>query len=154
MVGSSRTTQTSGTTKKKQYMSQINKQVLYGVVHWGFKIDDESDRKGGIKILGANLPHASFKFYSSPTPVLLYPASPRLIDVEITSYWSLVSPEKQGLEWITNIFSQSRTNTVGYFNICQAIALKIPSNLTKPSNYNATLRVNVADPDLHSKTIV
>ena len=154
MVGSSRTTQTSGTTEKKQYTSQINEQVLYGVVRWGFKIDDESDRKGGIKILGAKLPHASFKFYSSPTPVLSYPPSSRFIDVEVTSYWSLISPEKQGLEWITNIFSQSRTNAVRYSNICQAIALKIPSNLPKPSNYNATLRVNVADPDLRSKTVV
>ena len=154
MVGSSHTTQTSGTTKKKQYMSQINEQVLYGVVLCGFKIDDESDQKGGIKILGAKLPHASFKFYSSPTPVLLYPPSPRLIDVEVTSYWSLISPEKQGLEWITNIFSQSQTNAVRYSNICQAIALKIPSNLTKPSNYNATLQVNMADPDLHSKMVV
>ena len=152
VAGSSRTIETCGTTEKKQYMSQINEQVLYGVVRWGFKIDDESDRKGGIKILGAKLPHASFEFYSSP--LLLYPWSPRFIDVEVTSYWSLISPAKQGLEWITNMFSQSQTNGIVYSNICQAIALKIPSNLTKRSNYKATVRVNVTDPDLHSKTVV
>ena len=97
MVGSSRTTQTSGTTEKKQYTSQINEQVLYGVVRWGFKIDDESDRKGGIKILDAKLPHAAFEFHPSLIPS-------KYIDVEVSSYWSLISPKKQGLGWIANMF--------------------------------------------------
>jgi len=38
---------------------------------------------------------------------------------------------------------------VVYSNICQAVALKIPSNLLNRSDYKATHRVIIADPGLN-----
>lgn len=147
--GLSHTTGTSGATERKQYTSRITEKTLYGVVRWGFQIDDESDRKAGIKILGSKLPHASFEFY--PKSGLVNIPAPSFVDVEVASYWSLIS-HKQDRRWFLDMFSHPQSDVVTYSNICQAVALKIPSTLMKRSRYKATLKVNVADGELRPKT--
>jgi hypothetical protein len=49
------------------------------------------------------------------------------------------------------MFSHPQPDVVAYSNICQAVALKIPSNLMKSSSYKATLKVNVAGRELRPK---
>jgi hypothetical protein len=109
--GLGRITGTSGAAERKQYTSQITEQTLYGVVRWGFKVDDESDRKQGIKIPDSKIPHASFEFY--PKPVLVLIPAPRFVDVEVTSCWSLIS-HKRDRRWFLeccHILSQMLSHT-------------------------------------------
>jgi hypothetical protein len=52
---------------------------------------------------------------------------------------------------VFGMLSHPQPDVVAYSNICQAVALKIPSKLMKRSSYKATLKVNVADRELRPK---
>src|SRR6266446_3810082 len=68
------------------------------------------------------------------------------MDIVITSYWSMILPNKPKSIWIHKLLrlfkSSGNTQTTSYSTLVQVVALKtVPSNLPKLSRYKAEVKV-------------
>ena len=89
------------------------------------------------------LPTIDFEFFHDATS----PRASRIINVEIRSDWSAISPSKQGFPWLGE-GSEPLQTAPRYSNLCQLVALKIPSNLAERAKYKAELIVDLQKLDL------
>jgi hypothetical protein len=118
---------------------QVNLYQRFNRVSWKFDFDDPALKEDGIKIVDDMLPTADYRDATSPR-------FSRIIGVEITSHWSVISPNKQRIPWL-NGSSEPLQTAPRYSNICQSVALKIPSNLTEAAVYKAELVVDLQNLD-------
>jgi len=132
-----RTSENSAGSEKKRYASRITQQTKYGVVFWGFHVDDPYNQEGGVNMPDANLPAVSFEFLGDSD---IAAPPPEFIDVEISSCWSLLPKAGNENNWLPDFVSRL-SQTASYSNLCQMVALSIPSNLPKQADYRATLNV-------------
>jgi hypothetical protein len=131
--------------------SQINLQTHYSRASCAFNINDPPHKKNGIQMTEDMLPAIEFDFFQDTTS----PRASRIIDVEIKSYWSPISRSRQGFPWLGESSEPLQTAPL-YSNLCQSVALKIPSNLTERAPYVAELDVDLQnlDSDPHISLIV
>jgi hypothetical protein len=134
----SRAGEASSSSEQKRFTSRITQQGMRGVVRWGFNIDDPYEREGGIDMSDANLPSVKFEFFGTSNDP---PSPPNHINVEVASYWSIITSSGHDLSWLNKLLSTA-SKTGSYSNLCQMVALKVPSNLSKRCHYMAVLHVN------------
>ena len=151
-IGGSSTWTDEETTgsEKKRYNSRITQQELYGVVWWGFDIDDLNEQEDGIDMSDDILPAVHFEFIGDsdiPAP------HPERMDIVIASYWSIIPQSEPKSTWIHKLLrltkSSGDTQAMSYSNLFQIVALEtVPSNLPKRSHYSADVQVwpGVTDP--------
>ncbi|KDR68155.1 hypothetical protein GALMADRAFT_43716, partial [Galerina marginata CBS 339.88] len=144
MAGSAtKTTERTIGLEKKRYTSRITEQHDDGVVEWGFSVDDLHEQERGIDMSDDILPSVCFEFVGDPkTP----PPPPERMNIEITSYWSMIPTSGTENNWIHTFLNIPRTSSdtqaISYSNICQIVALEmVPSALPLRSDYRATMHV-------------
>lgn len=123
--------------------SRITEQDLNGSIWWGFDIDDPHEQEGGIEFPDHDLPSVCFEFVGHPKDP---PPPPKLMDLEIASYWSIIPESKEESNWIHTFLNLSvasgNSRATSYSNLCQKIVLQIvPSDLPPRSDYKATMHV-------------
>jgi hypothetical protein len=130
-------------SEKKRYNSRITQQELYGVVWWGFNIDDLNEQEDGIDMSDDILPAVHFEFLGdSDTPA----PPPERMGVVIASYWSIIPQSEPKGTWIRKLLrltkSSGDTQAISYSNLFQIVALEtVPSNLPNRSHYCADVQV-------------
>jgi len=135
-----RASETSSSSQRKQFTSRITERGKHGVAWWGFNIDDPLAREGGIKMHDGTLPSVEFEFVGNTKAPP--PPFPKFVHVEIASYWSIQS-HCHDVSWLETIL-KSAPNSGMYSNLCQVVVLKIPLQLSKRSIYSTTLHINSA----------
>ncbi len=144
-LSSARTKEKAVGNEKKRYTSGITQQDKYGVVEWGFDVDDEKERTNGIHMRKDILPTVHFEFVGGSTSPV--PAPPKQMGIEIASYWSRIpatpAPGKSNHSpWFLSC-TDGNTQAGSYTNLCQIVALEtVPSNLPERSDYQATVYVS------------
>ena len=126
-------------------------QELYGVVWWGFNIDDLNEQEDGIDMSNDILPAVHFEFTGDsdiPAP------PPERMNVEISSCWSIIPQSEPKGTWIRKVLrltkSSGATQAISYSNLCQIVTFKtVPSNLPERSRYCADVQVwpGATDPE-------
>ena len=130
-------------SEKKRYNSRITQQELYGVIWWGFNIDDLNEQEDGIDMSDDILPAVHFEFIGDsdvPAP------HPEHMDIVIASYWSIIPQSEPKSTWIRKLLrftkSSGDTQAISYSNLFQILTLEtIPSNLPERSHYRADVQV-------------
>jgi hypothetical protein len=130
-------------SEKKRYTSRITQQELYGVIWWGFNIDDLNEQEDGIDMLHDVLPAVHFEFIGDsdvPAP------PPERMDIVIASYWSMIPRSEPKSTWIQKLLRLTRSfgnnQAISYSNLFQIVALETdPSNLPERSHYSADVQV-------------
>lgn len=130
----SRTRETSSSSTVKKYSSEITQTDEHGLVWWGFSVDDPNERKRGIEIRDGHLPSVDFEFLGDDD--VPPPPPPSTHCVEVASYWSL--SESRNQSWLR--FGQVQKEPP-YYNVCQIVAMEIPSDFSKRSEYIAMQNV-------------
>ena len=144
-LSSARTKEKAVGNEKKRYTSGITQQDKYGVVEWGFDVDDEKERTNGIYMRDDILPTVHFEFVGGSTSPV--PAPPKQMGIEIASYWSRIpaTPARGKSDyypWFLN-YTDGNAQAGSYTNLCQIVALEtVPSNLPERSDYQATVLVS------------
>ncbi|KAF8816300.1 hypothetical protein BYT27DRAFT_7077478 [Phlegmacium glaucopus] len=137
MASANRTSEVGSTFERKRYMSRITQQTILGVVWWGSNIDDPYEQEGGIKWGTKFSRLQTSSFWVTQMYQLLPP--PRM-ELEVASYWSIMTNRSHTTSWIWRPLSTS-SRTPSYSNICQIVALGVPTNLEKRSDYRGTIHV-------------
>ena len=130
-------------SEKKRYNSRITQQELYGVVCWGFNIDDLNEQEDGIDMSNDILPAVHFEFIGDsdiPAP------PPERMNVVILSYWSIIPQSEPKGTWIRKLLRRTKssgdTQAISYSNLFQIVSLEtVPSNLPERSHYCADVQV-------------
>ena len=138
-----KTNEKTAGSETKRYTSSIFEHHNYGVVRWGFNIDDRNAQRGGIEMLDDVLPTVDFEFIGHsdvPAP------PPKHMDIVVVSHWSMILPSEPETTWIRKLLrffrSSGNTQATSYSNLFQIVALKmVPCNLPERSDYRATLFV-------------
>jgi len=135
--------------EKKRYTSRITEQHDDGVVEWGFDVDDLYEQERGIDMSDDILPTVCFEFVGDRK---VPPPPPERMDVEISSYWSMIPRSGTESNWIQTFLNVPRSSgnaeATSYSNICQIVALEIaPADLQPRSDYRATMHVSPGVPD-------
>ncbi|KAF9554633.1 hypothetical protein CPC08DRAFT_712743 [Agrocybe pediades] len=147
------------TEEHKRYTSRITTSDTNGVVWWGFNVDDANQRQEGLRLLEGheNLPSATLT-YKMPQEGTedehpaegVYgavcdprrPSATKPIDIEVASYWSLISEGKTwSLDTILKLITAANENRehVPYSNLIHFVVLTIPPKPHPKSNYVATM---------------
>ena len=135
-----RTQETASSAEMRKFNSRITQHESRGVAEWGFSIDDENERQGGIVLSEDNLPSVVFEFIAENMP-----PPPEFFRVEVRSCWSLGSCHNgQPPRWLRQPTQSTSTSKVPAHSVlCQVIVLEIPTcQLSAPSKYMATLNMN------------
>jgi len=145
------TGETSTSVEQVENTFQVNPQTHLSRASCAFNINDPSHKKNGTQMTDDMLPMVDFEFFQDAVS----PCASRIIDVEIMSHWSAISPSRQGFLWL-NASSEPLQTAPRYSNLCQSVALKIPSNLMERAKYKAELVVDLQklDSDPHIFPIV
>lgn len=131
--------ETSSTSTTKKYSSRITQRDERGRVSWGYSVDDPNEREGGLQLLDSNLPTVEFMFLGNVEEAAPPPPPPTHY-IEIASCWSL--SDSQAESGMPSWFQfQGAHKSTPYYNICQVLALEIPSDLEKSSSYMADLDI-------------
>jgi len=138
-----KTIEATTSSEKKRYNSGITERHRDGFILWAFNVDNVNFQEWGIDMQGDVLPAVCFDFVGDsdvPAPPL------KCMDIVITSYWSMILPNKPKSTWIHKFLhlfkSSGNTQTTSYLNLFQVVALKtVPSNLPKLSRYKAEVKV-------------
>ncbi|KDR66385.1 hypothetical protein GALMADRAFT_259488 [Galerina marginata CBS 339.88] len=139
MATTTRTSEVATSLEKKRYTSRITQQTKYGVVWWGFEIDDPYEQEEGVKLSDPTLPAVEFEYLGDsdiPAP------PPKHIHVEVATYWSIIRKSGEDANWMYKILSRSTSNAGSYSNLCQIVTMVVPSNLKDRADYRATMHVN------------
>jgi hypothetical protein len=134
--------ETSTSAEQVENTFQINPQTHLSRASCAFNINDPSHKKNGTQMTDDMLPTIDFDFCQDATS----PRVSRIIDVEITSHWSAISPSRQGFLWL-NAGSEPLQRAPQYSTLCQSVSLKIPSNLMERAKYKAELVVDLQNLD-------
>ena len=152
--------------QKKQYHSAITEHHSDGIVRWGFDIDDDSYQKKGFPVPKDYLPTVRFKFIGDSVKPAPPAPPPKCMDIAITSYWSIIPPNKSTTTWIQKVLhffkstgnsrAGSRSRVIPFSNLFQVVALTADlSNLPEPSEsyYRANVKLKSEsgisdDPDI------
>lgn len=133
----------------KHVIAKITKQVQLGFVWWGFDILDSNLQQDGIVFGETERPTATFTFHPG---VDNHTSIPKEVDVEITTYWSIIlDPTTGNTGWLHKIVTNS-SSVARYSHICQMTALNIPTDLKQDSAHSAVLNVDTTGSALHVKT--
>ena len=81
--------ESSSYLETRNYGSRITQGDSYGVVWWGFNVDDPHAQEAGIELLDT-LPSAEFEFLGKNASL------PARLHVEVVSCWSLISSTESG----------------------------------------------------------
>jgi len=138
----SQTGETSTSAEQMENTFQINPQTHLSRASCAFNINDPSHKKNGTQMTEDILPTIDFEFFQDAKS----PRASRIIDVEIKSHWSAISPNRQGFPWLGE-GSEPLQTAPRYSNLCQSVALKIPSNLAERAKYKAELIVDLQNLD-------
>lgn len=139
-VSGTHTNQNTSGSERTRNTSGISQQNMGGVIWWSFSVDDLKAQWEGTEITNEkDLPAVEFEFVGVDD----IPASPPdTTEVEVLSYWSILSGENTG-----NRLKKALALKMGsYSNICQIIAMHIPSNLTTRCVYVASQNVYPGGP--------
>ena len=119
-----------------------------GVVAWGFCVDDENERQAGIEFGSQRaLPSVDFEFFGELDGGPL-PPIPEHFEVGVKSCWSLLSGRdgyttSDWFSWFKGLGPGMAASKVPlYSNLCQAIILEVPSNLSQRTLFRSVSKVN------------
>ena len=112
----------------RNYGSWITQGDSYGVVWWGFNIDDPHAQEAGIELLDT-LPSAEFEFLGKNASL------PAWVHVEVSSCWSLISSTENRQSWLLALIGLAKPKGLSYSNLCQIIQLEMPSTLLEDCKY-------------------
>ena len=113
----------------RNYGSWITQGDSYGVIWWGFNIDDPNEREAGKELFLDNLPNAEIEFLGENASL------PAWVHVQVTSCWSLISSTKNRQSWIQALIGLAKPKGLSYSNLCQMVQLEIPSTLQERCQY-------------------
>jgi hypothetical protein len=140
-----------GTSSAIKYViAKITKQAQLGFVWWGFDIVDTNLQQGGTVFEETERPTATFTFHPDADN---HTVIPKEIDVEITTYWSIVPTVVPSLTtgWLHKIVTDG-SSVAQYSHLCQMTALNIPTDLKQDSAHAAVLYVNTTGAGLQVNT--
>ncbi|KAF9558795.1 hypothetical protein CPC08DRAFT_709388 [Agrocybe pediades] len=156
----SRANERGQTQEHKRYTSRITTSDASGVVWWGYNVDDANQRQEGLRMLEGheNLPSASLTYklplkvtlegcpeeekYGSSSSSTRRTSATKSIDIEVASYWSLISEEKNlSLDVFRKLIATANKNRehVPYSNLIHFVVLTIPPEPQPKSNYVSTM---------------
>jgi hypothetical protein len=109
-----------------------------GVVSWKFHVDGANEGQTGIGFEDPASLEVKFYGMSDDEPP---PLPPNHFDVEIKSYWSLISPRVDNSGW--NFFKgRSASEAPRYSSLCQLIKFQVPSDLSHDTLHKSAATVN------------
>jgi hypothetical protein len=126
----SRTAEQSTDTKKTLNISRIIQTDIGPVNSWAFHIADPFEQEAGLPLPPEKLPFVHIRFHGETRA-----PPPKYLDVEISTYWSLLSPHG-GSSWLS-----LQSTGPAYSNLCKIITLNLPSDLQGSHIYDADLLV-------------
>ena len=126
--------ESSSYLETRNYGSRITQGDSYGVVWWGFNIDDPHAQEAGIELLDT-LPSAEFEFLGKNASL------PARLHVEVVSCWSLISSLENRQSWIQAFIGLAKPKGLSYSNLCQIVQLEIPSTLLEDCEYMSLTHV-------------
>ena len=158
-TSATKTNEKTVTSDKNQFRNQITACCSNGEIQWDFDIDDVRSREVGPFITDDHLPTVRFMYIGEfgsdedesapPDP----PLPPENMDIEITSFWKMISPSASNLKspWYRKLLDTLRPSAsddlgtqtlLSYSNLLQIVALNITdlprlSKLPKPASYQA-----------------
>jgi hypothetical protein len=126
--------ESSSCLETRSYGSRITQGDSYGVIWWGFNIDDPHAQEADIELLDT-LPSAEFQFLGKTASL------PARLHVEVVSCWSLISSIENRPSWIQALIGLTKPKGLLYSNLCQIVQLEIPSTLLEDYEYMSLTHV-------------
>lgn len=126
-----RTGEESSNTEKTVNLSRIMYREGRGVILWKFHFVDQFEQESGLALAPEKLPLVNISF-AGPTPATP-PSPPENLNVEIHTYWSILS--SPGNAWTG---SKPR-----FSNLCKIITLNLSKDLQGSHLYLSNLLVQV-----------
>ena len=126
--------ESSSYLETRNYGSRITQGDSYGVVWWGFNVDDPHEQEAGKELLDT-LPTAEFEFLGKNASL------PARVHVEVSSCWSLISSIENRQSWLQALVGLAKPKGLSYSNLCQIVRLEIPSMLLEKCEYMSLTHV-------------
>jgi len=123
-----------------------------GIAWWGFDVHDPYLQKGGTYLEETEHPTATFTFFAGA--INNHIRVPKMIDVEVTSYWSVIPSltATSNVGWLSKIITANSSSVTQYSHLCQMTALSIPTDLKQDSHHSTILFIDTTGAGLHVKT--
>jgi hypothetical protein len=129
-ASASRTTEQSTSTEKTLNISRIIQTAIGSRSSWAFHIADPFEQEVGLPLPPEMLPFVHLEFWGETQA-----PPPKYLDIEISSYWSVLGPRGRNTWW------SLPTSSPTFSNLCKIITLSLPSDLQGSHFYDADLLV-------------